>query len=171
MRFRFVVGFDPFTCLPPLVAHAQAGVVCLCFLRSFVARHPCLFSLASGERVTFSCVAKRRVTKEKATPIQRSPGSATAPALLYLLHPCSRPALRLRNATPGVRRQSIRGLASNWAQSIAPTLRAIPPSRCRCIGGPDTAHPAQPSQSGFPQAGALGFGFGFAFGIGAHDAR
>ena len=83
-------------------------------------------------------------TKEKATPIQRSPGSATAPALLYHLHPCRRPALRLRNATPGVRRQSIHGLASNWAQSIAPTLRAFPTSRCRCKGGPFTAHPAQP---------------------------
>jgi hypothetical protein len=53
--------------------------------------------------------------------------------------------------------------------ALPPASMQSPPSRCRCIGGPDTAHPAQPSQSGFPQAGALGFGF--AFGIGAHDAR
>ncbi len=87
--------------------------------------------------------------------MQRSPSSATAPALLYHLHPCRRPALRLRNATPGVRRQSIPGLASNWAQSIAPTVRAIPPSRCRCIGAPTTAHRAQPGRSTCPQALAL----------------
>jgi hypothetical protein len=60
---------------------------------------------------------------------------------------CGHPALRLRNATPEVRRQSIPGLASNWARSLALTLRAFPPSRRRCIGGPHTAHPAQQRQS------------------------
>ncbi len=84
--------------------------------------------------------------------------SATAPALhstafsrrgsTASIHGCvppasmQSPAFRLRNATPGVRRQSIPGLTSNWALSIAPTLRAFPPLRCRCIGGPFTAHPA-----------------------------
>ncbi len=37
--------------------------------RSFGARHPCLFSLASGERVSFSCVAKRKA------PLRRRSGA------------------------------------------------------------------------------------------------
>ena len=92
-----------------LVAPAQAGARCLWLVRarSFGARHPCLFSLASSERVTFSCVAKRKVTKEKATPHSRLTHSPCAPGT---------------RACYGVRRQSIPGLTSNWPTSCGPSF-------------------------------------------------
>ena len=99
---------------------------------------PAGVSLASRRASHFLLRGQEKVTQEKATPMQRSPG------IRQLLLRCSTPAsmpspaLRLRNATPGVRRQPIHGLTANWAQSIAPTLRAIPTSRCRCKGGPVT---------------------------------
>ncbi len=97
-----------FTRVPSLVApalgraldrlgFAEAGAQRLGFIRSFEARHPCRFSLASGRASVFSlrghCAAgaartaklarraegrspeSREGTKSKATPIQRSPGS------------------------------------------------------------------------------------------------
>ena len=108
--------------------------------RSFVARHPCLFSLASGRASHFLLRGQ-----EKSNQREGHPDAAVS----------GHPALRLRNATPGVRRQSIPGLASNWAQSLAPTLRAIPTSRCRCIGAPVTAHRAQQRRCRLPHAAAL----------------
>ncbi len=49
-------------------------------LRSFGARHPCLFSLASRRASVFLLRGQREDTKRKATPIQRSPGSCPATA-------------------------------------------------------------------------------------------
>ena len=101
------------------------------FSRRFAARHPCrVFTrLPASESLLFAW--PKRSNQEKGHPDAAVSGH---------------PALRLRNATLGVRRQSIHGLTSNWAQSIAPTLRAFPTSRCRCIGAPLNAHRARQSE-------------------------
>ena len=76
-------------------------------LRSFVARHPCLFSLASRRASHFSLLAQRKVTKRKSTPHSRPTHS-----------PCASGA----RGSSGVRRQSVRGLASNWPTSCGPSF-------------------------------------------------
>ena len=70
---------------------------------------PAVFSLASSERVSSLCAAKEKAPRER--PPQSDALRASCP-------PSSR-------SDSGVCRQSILGLTPNWAQSIAPTLRAF----------------------------------------------
>jgi hypothetical protein len=131
--------------------------------------------------------AKRRVTKEKATPLQRSPGSATAPALLSTA--CSRrgstasihegvPPASMQSSCPATAQRDSGGsptvhpwtgvelgaihcahpagfLGNCSCVALPPASMQSPTSRCRCIGDPVTAHPAQPRRSGFPQPRAF----------------
>ena len=66
-----------------------------------------VFSLASGRVSHFLLRGQEKVTKEKATPHSRLTHSPCAPGT---------------RACSGVRRQSIRGLASNWPTSCGPSF-------------------------------------------------
>ena len=66
-----------------------------------------VFSLASGRVSHFLLRGQEKVTKEKATPHSRLTHSPCAPGT---------------RACSGVRRQSIRGLASNWPTSRGPSF-------------------------------------------------
>jgi hypothetical protein len=84
----------------------------------------------------FLLLRQEKVTKEKATPAMRSPG------IRQLLLHCSTSGIHAVACPPssrvcsGVRRQHFRVLTSNWARSIAPTLRAFSPQPRRTAGVP-----------------------------------
>ena len=118
----------------------------------------------------FSLRGQRELTKRKATPLPRLPGRwpgryarglrglstvhpATAPALLYLRHPCRR-----------------HGLTPNWPASMPATLRAFPPPgrRCRGEGRSEAARDARPG-SAIAHAIAIAFALGLGLGLAAVD--
>jgi hypothetical protein len=131
--------------------------------RAFVARHPCrsITRLPASESLLFAWPLRRRSGANSAAGPQGEGQEARSKRKAPKRRPprysgLRAPALRLREAAPGVDRggQSIHGLTANWLPSLRATLRAFPAPLRRCIGGPATAPPAHPRPSRFPRPAA-----------------
>jgi hypothetical protein len=127
------------------------------------------YSLASRRASHFSLRAQRKVTKRKSTPIQRSPGSATAPCVAL-------PPASMQSSCPPTPQRD-----SGGSPTVHPwtgvELGAIPcahPSGFPSVTLPlhrGPIHCASCAVKTKQTPARVGIGFGFALGSGAHDAR